>query len=170
MKARNITLRPARPADAGGIAAMSRDLIEVGLGWSWSPERVARSICNRDTFTLLACDRERAVAFAIMYFGDEYAHLNLLAVRPTHQRLGIGRRMVDWLVESAAVAGIATIHLELRAGNHAGRRFYRVLGFAESAYLPGYYRGHETALRMVRILRKPGTPLPAWPVLKLPKR
>src|SRR5256885_495122 len=81
MNAKNITLRPGRPTDAAKIAAMSRDLIETGLGWSWGPERVARSIANKDTFTLLACDRDRVVAFAIMYFGDEHAHLNLLAVR-----------------------------------------------------------------------------------------
>lgn len=169
MNAKNITLRPGRLSDAGKIAAMSRDLIETGLGWSWGPERVGRSIGNKETFTLLACDRDRVVAFAIMYFGDEHAHLNLLAVRPSHQRLGIGRRMVEWLVESAYAAGIATVHLELRAANTAARSFYRALGFSESAYLPGYYRGREMALRMMRVLRKPGAPLPAWPVPKLPR-
>src|SRR6266571_1772960 len=137
MNAKNITLRPGRPPDAVKIAAMSRDLIETGLGWSWGPDRVARSIANKDTFTLLACDRDRVVAFAIMYFGDEHAHLNLLAVRASHQRLGIGRRMVEWLTESA--------------------------------YIPGYYRGREMALRMMRVLRKPGIPLPAWAAPKLPK-
>lgn len=148
---------------------MSRDLIETGLGWSWGPERVGRAIANRDTITLLACDRERVVAFAIMYFGEEHAHLNLLAVRPSHQRLGIGRRLIEWLTESARVAGIATIHLELRAVNTAARSFYHSLGFAESAYIPGYYHGREVALRMMRMLRKPGVPLPAWPAPKLPK-
>lgn len=148
---------------------MSRDLIETGLGWSWGPDRVARSIANKDTSTLLACDRERVVAFAIMYFGDEHAHLNLLAVRTSHQRLGIGRHMIGWLVESAYAAGVATIHLELRASNYPARSFYRSLGFTESAYIPGYYRGREMALRMVRVLRKPGLPLPAWSAPKLPK-
>ena len=169
MDAKNITLRPGRSADAAKIAAMSRDLIETGLGWSWGPDRVARSIANKDTFTLLACERDRVVAFAIMYFGDEHAHLNLLAVRASHQRLGIGRRMVEWLTESAHAAGIATIHLELRAANTMARSFYRSLGFAESAYIPGYYRGREMALRMMRVLRRPGTPLPAWAAPKLPK-
>jgi len=158
MNAKNITLRPGRPTDAAKIAAMSRDLIETGLGWSWGPDRVARSIANKDTFTLLACDRDRVVAFAIMYFGDEHA-----------QRLGIGRRMVEWLTESAFAAGIATIHLELRAANYTARSFYRSLGFTESAYIPGYYRGREMALRMMRVLRKPGIPLPAWAAPKLPK-
>ena len=104
-----------------------------------------------------------------MYFGDEHAHLNLLAVRPSHQRLGIGKHMIEWLTESAYAAGIATIHLELRAANYTARSFYRSLGFTESAYIPGYYRGREMALRMVRVLRKPGMPLPAWSAPKLPK-
>jgi len=169
MKAKNITLRPGRPADAEGIAAMSRDLIETGLGWSWGPERVARAIGNKDSVTLLACDRERIVAFAIMHFGDEHAHLSLLAVRPSHQRLGIGRRLVEWLLESAYAAGIGAIHLELRAANLVARSFYKKLGFSGSAYVPGYYRGREMALRMMRMLRKPGVPLPAWPAPKLPK-
>jgi ribosomal protein S18 acetylase RimI-like enzyme len=77
--------------------------------------------------------------------------------------------MVEWLIESARVAGIATIHLELRAANYVARSFYRSLGFAESAYIPGYYRGREMALRMMRVLRQPGAPLPAWPAPKLPK-
>ena len=145
---------------------MSRDLIETGLGWSWSPDRVARSISNKDTYALLACDRERVVAFSIMHFGDEHAHLNLLAVRASHQRLGIGRRMVEWLIESARVAGIATVHLELRAANYVARSFYKALGFTESAYIPGYYRGREMALRMVRVLRSPDMPLPVWPAPK----
>jgi ribosomal-protein-alanine N-acetyltransferase len=169
MNAKDITLRPGRPADAERIAAMSRDLIETGLGWSWGPERVARAIRNQDSVTLLACDRDRIVAFAIMYFGDEHAHLSLLAVRPSHQRLGIGRRLLAWLVESAYAAGIAAIHLEMRAANRVARSFYRDLGFSESAYIPGYYRGREMALRMIRMLRKPGAPLPAWTAPKLPK-
>lgn len=153
MATSNIALRLARLADAASIALMSRELIESGLGWSWTPERVARSIRNPDTVTLIASDRLRMVAFGIMHFGDEHAHLNLLAVRPSHQRHGIGRGLVEWLMESARVAGIATVSLELRTTNDDARRFYRSLGFSEAAYIPGYYRGREMALRMARELR-----------------
>lgn len=166
----SVTLRLARLSDAKFIAAMSRDLIETGLGWSWHPERVAKSIRDRNTVTLIGADRERIVAFAIMHFGDESAHLSLLAVRATHQRQGIGRRMVEWLLASARVAGIATIQLELRTGNASARRFYRALGFSETAYIPGYYRGRETAMRMLRILREPDAPVPQWQMPRLPRR
>ena len=166
MALEHITLRLAQPSDARHIAVMSRDLIEAGLGWTWDTERVAKSLRHRETVTLVACDRdrsgERLVAFAIMHFGDEHAHLALLAVKPAHQRLGLGRRMLEWLTESAYAAGIAAIHLELRGSNQSARRFYHAIGFTETAYLPGYYRGREMAVRMLRELRKPGITTVQW--------
>lgn len=157
-----ITLRLARPCDAGTLALMARDLVETGLGWQYQRQRICRLIENPDTVALVACERERLVGFAIMEFGDERAHLVLLAVSPAHQRHGAGRRLIEWLLESARTAGIASVHLELRAGNDPARAFYRALGFAETHVVPGYYRGREPALRMVRVLRGPGQPSVRW--------
>jgi ribosomal protein S18 acetylase RimI-like enzyme len=70
--------------------------------------------------------------------------------------------MASWLLASAATAGIALVHVELRAQNEAAYAFYRSLGFAETLRLPGYYKGRETAIRMMRMLRIPGTSLPTW--------
>ncbi len=149
------TFRLAGLPDANAVALMSRELIEAGLsGWSWDPQRVARAIRARDTVVLVAAAQNPLVGFAIMNFGDASAHLSLLAVKPAHQRRGIGRRMMVWLEESALVAGIATINLELRASNSAACDFYRALGFSETAYVPGYYQGVETALRMSRDIRR----------------
>ena len=67
----------------------------------------------------------------------------LLAVRPTHRRLGIGQRLFEWLLESARCAGMASIHLELRAGTDAARRFSRAMGVYETVLVPGYYRSGE---------------------------
>jgi [ribosomal protein S18]-alanine N-acetyltransferase len=182
MTPRAITIRPAEPRDAQAISAMSRDFIESGLGWKYDAARVLRAMRDRETLAAVACEgakgatRGAVAGFAIMEFGDERAHLVLLAVRPSHRRLGIGQRLLDWLLESARVAGMASIHLELRAGNDAARRFYRAMGFYETVLVPGYYRSgegrKEGALRMLRVLRTPG-PLPAaWrpPRMEDPKR
>jgi ribosomal protein S18 acetylase RimI-like enzyme len=157
-----LVLRLAQPRDAAAIAAMSRDYIESGLGWKYDAARVRRSIDDRDTIVLAACERAALVGFAIMDFGDERAHLVLLAVQPARRRRGVGRSLLEWLLESARTAGIASIHLELRSANEAARRFYRALGFSETLLIPRYYGGREAAVRMVRVLRAPG-PLPmAW--------
>jgi [ribosomal protein S18]-alanine N-acetyltransferase len=170
MTPRAITIRPAEPRDAQAIAQMSRDFIESGLGWKYDAARVLRAMRDRETMAVVACEGTKSSAakgavagFAIMEFGDERAHLVLLAVRPSHRRLGIGQRLLDWLLESARVAGMASIHLELRAANDAARRFYRAMGFYETVLVPGYYRSgegrKEGALRMLRVLRSPG-PVP----------
>lgn len=165
-----ITLRLAEDGDARAIAEMSRDHIETGLGWRYDPAHVRRALRRRETAVVVATERQTYVAsqrpalagFCIMDFGDERAHLVLLAVQPSRRRQGIGRRLVDWLVESAVTAGMASVHLELRADNEAARRFYRVLGFSETVLVPRYYDGREAAMRMIRVLRAAG-PLPfAW--------
>ena len=148
-----VKIRLARPTDMFPISRMSRELIEAGLGWAWTPARVGREILSPETVVLTGCRGEVVVAFAIMHFGDETAHLNLLAVEPEYQRAGIGRRLMLWLEESALTAGITEIGLELRASNDAGRRFYYGLGYHETSIVPGYYRGREAAIRMTRTLR-----------------
>jgi ribosomal-protein-alanine N-acetyltransferase len=170
MTSRDIPLGLAGAADAQAIAAMSRDLIEAGLGWEYRPERVAKMIRNPDTVGLVARDMPRLAGFALMSFGDERAHLVLLAVRPHHQRRGIARRMVDWLVESALTAGMASIHVELRADNAAAFGLYRSAGFAETLRVPGYYRGRAAAVRMLRLLRSPTAALPTWQPPTLDRR
>ena len=147
--------RLATVADAYEIAVMSRYLVEVGLrGWSWHPERVAKAVRARDTSVVVAEAERNLVGFAIMEFGDVKAHLSLLAVKPSHQRCSIGRQLMEWLEEAALVAGITTINLELRTNNFGARCFYKMLGFKETAYIPGYYRGVETAVKMSRDIRR----------------
>ena len=148
--------------DAPAIAAMSRQLIEHGLDWSWNEDRVARCLRNRDCVVLAARDRRRLVGFAIMEFYAIHAHLNLLAVQPGYQRQGVGRQLIEWLEASARTAGIFKVHLELRATNDRARAFYAKLGFREAGRRPGYYDGREDAVRMTHDLTVTST-TPAEP-------
>lgn len=158
----DVVLSLASLEHAQALALMSRDFVETGLGWGYRPERMAELIRARETSTLVAHERKRCVGFAVMVFGEERAHLVLLAVRPTHRRCGIARRMMNWLLDSASTAGMASVHLELLDDNVAAKAFYRVLGFTETIRLPGYYRGRKAAMRMTRVLRPPRVSIPTW--------
>jgi ribosomal-protein-alanine N-acetyltransferase len=150
------TLALARAADAAEIAQMSRDFVEHGLTWSWTPARVQHFISGADSSVVVARrgHTRRISAFAIMHFGDEVAHLNLLAVAPLHRRQGLGRQLMDWLTATAVEAGVFRINLELRTQNAQARSFYEALGFEQLGVIPGYYQGREAALRMTRRLAK----------------
>jgi ribosomal-protein-alanine N-acetyltransferase len=138
--------------DAPAIAAMSRQLIEHGLAWSWNEDRVAHCLKNRDCVVLAARDRRRLVGFAIMEFYAVHAHLSLLAVQPGYQRQRVGRQLLEWLEASARTAGIFKVDLELRATNDGARKFYAKLGFQEIGRKTAYYDGREDAVRMTHDL------------------
>ena len=103
--------------------------------------RVAASIRAADVNVLVACVHEKIAGFAIMRYGEDKAHLDLLAVAPPYRRLGIGRQLIQWLEKCAVVAGIFTTALEVRAGNEGAQLFYERLGYRILARLPNYYQG-----------------------------
>ena len=148
----DLSLRLARTSDAAAIANLSRDLIEYGLRWRWTEQRVAASIIADNTNVLVARVDNRLTGFGIMSYGVHVAHLNLFAVAPEYQRAGIGRQLLRWLEKCATVAGIVTIVLEVRAANTGAQRFYESMGYSLLVQLPGYYQGVEPALRMGRRL------------------
>jgi ribosomal protein S18 acetylase RimI-like enzyme len=143
----------ALPRDASAIASLSRRLIEVGLPPAWPADRILCHIKRTDSVVLTARCHGQLAGFAIMQFGDERAHLNLLAVETIHQRRSLGRQLMNWMHESALVAGTFLLGLELRATNTGAQRFYETLGYRPGGVMPGYYQGVEDALRMTLDLR-----------------
>ncbi|MBI2993740.1 MAG: GNAT family N-acetyltransferase [Gammaproteobacteria bacterium] len=151
-----IRIELARFRDAGAIADLSRDLIETGLGWSWRADRVLRQLRNRDAVVLKAVDESRddpvIAGFAIMRFGWDETHLDLLAVQPRYRRRGIGTALLRWLEESALTAGVSIVRLEVRESNGPAIRFYERMGYQSVRLARGYYQGRESAMQMARDL------------------
>lgn len=133
---------------------MSRLHIEYGLDWRWTPAKVRRQIKDDETMVLIASRDGTIAGFAIMKFGEEQAHLFLLAVRPEYRRAGIGRSMVAWLEKSCRTAGIQSVRLEVRASNRVALRFYRKLGYRYIGRVAGYYDRREAAIILARFLNR----------------
>jgi ribosomal-protein-alanine N-acetyltransferase len=156
-------LELARPEHAAVIARLSRDRVEQGLGWSWRVARVGRAIASAQSNVVVALGPAGSVlGFGIMSYGDDEAHLQLIAVRADQARRGIGRAIVQWLEHSARIAGVGLIWLETRSSNVDARTFYRRLGYRELERMPGYYQGSEAAVRLGKDLWE-SPPRPALP-------
>jgi ribosomal-protein-alanine N-acetyltransferase len=153
-----ICLGLARRLDAVEIALMSRDLIEDGLQWSWTPGRVTASVRSPRSIVVVARAGNRIAGFGIMRYGDDEAHLDLLGVAHHYREEGLGRRLVEWLEKPALVAGISAVFLEVRESNRGAQAFYERLGYRKLARIARYYQGRESALRMGRELGCWGPP------------
>jgi len=74
-----------------------------------------------------------------------------LAVAPTFRRQGIGRKLVETLIERLKEKGTHILVLEVRASNEPAIALYHALGFVQVGRRPNYYvHPKEDAL----ILRK----------------
>lgn len=149
-----LIIRAAHVSEAAEIASISRQQVEYGLSWRWTPARIKRSINDKETMVLIASRAGVTHGFAIMKFADETAHLLLLAVQPKMRRDGIGTSMLNWLEKSCTTAGIQQVRLEVRASNQVARCFYEKLGYKRVELVTAYYDGSEAAIVMQRELNQ----------------
>jgi ribosomal-protein-alanine N-acetyltransferase len=151
-------IRLALECDLEAAAAMSRDLVEHGFGWHYTPGRLRAAMRASDFNLAIGANPDpqggpgRVVGFGMMQYLDEDAHLTLLAVAQDWQRRGLATRLVRWLERCALTAGIGIVSLEVRATNETALAFYASLGYRPVMRLAGYYQGREDALRLSRDL------------------
>ncbi|MBL8345479.1 MAG: GNAT family N-acetyltransferase [Rubrivivax sp.] len=150
-------LRLAETRDASAIARLSKQEIEQGLAWSWTPARVGRAIADPDTNVLVAKDEGGLLGFGIMIYREQHAHLCLFAVRPDGRRRGVGSALLAWLERVAQVAGVQRLSLEARHDNAAAIAFYREHGYRTSAVVAGMYQGVEDGVRLEKWLSSSGS-------------
>jgi ribosomal protein S18 acetylase RimI-like enzyme len=163
VSASTLQIRLATQGDARAIAALSRTEIEHGLPWRWTPPRVQRAIADARTNVCVAMQNGALLAFGIMVYADDTAHLSLLAVSPAARRQGAGSAVLLWLEQVALVAGVAQVQLEARHDNSAALDFYRRHGYQQKDTVVGMYLGLEDGVRLEKVLRLPAaanTPSP----------
>lgn len=148
-----MSLAPA--CDAASIALLSRNLVEHGLPWRWTPDRIRRCRDDSDYVVLSARLGNDLVGFGVMQYLPEQAHLCLLGVVPDSRRQGIGAEILNWLEKTATVAGIFHVILEVRGDNRSAEAFYQRRGYITERKIRHYYSRGEHALRMTHDLRKP---------------
>ncbi len=99
------------------------------------------------------------VAYGLMSTGAGEAHILNLCVHPQHQGQGLGRRMLQHLLQLAARHQAQTVFLEVRPSNHVAFTLYHSLGFNEIGTRRAYYpakNGREDALILAKELAPGG--------------
>ena len=152
----NLTMPLAACGDASAIAALSRAEIEHGLPWTWREPRVRRAIADPETNVIVVGPPGAVVAFGVMFYADDDAHLLLFAVQRTRQRQGIGSALLQWLEAAARAAGARRIRVEARLDNDAARSFYNEHGYHEGVVVPRMYSQRLDGVCLEKWLRADG--------------
>lgn len=81
------------------------------------------------------------VAHAVMSVAAGEAHILNICVHPDHQGQGIGRKLLEHLLELVLDHNVDTIFLEVRPTNFAAIKLYLDMGFDEIGMRRNYYPG-----------------------------
>lgn len=114
--------------------------IEYGVyPFPWTHGNFLDSIeSGYETWIARAENAKLAAYFLLMMAVDE-AHLLNITVAPAFQGKGVGRRMLDKIVELARAYGMQSVLLEVRPSNLRALHIYRQYGFAEIGVRKNYY-------------------------------
>lgn len=115
-------------------------------------EDLATSV-NRDSNELKNKGRTIVGYLGIWVVRDE-CQINNVAVHPDFRGRGIGKRLLNEVIEITEELGVTYWTLEVRKGNEPGIQLYKSSGFQIDAIRPNYYENGEDAILMSRVSNK----------------
>jgi ribosomal-protein-alanine N-acetyltransferase len=152
-----VAIRPMTEADVAGVFAVER----ASYQFPWS-EGIFRDCLRVGYVCRVLAQGSQIIGYGVMSVGAGEAHILNLCVAQAHRCRGLGRRMLDYLLDRGAAAGMSEAFLEVRPSNTAAIRLYQAIGFEQVGMRRGYYQavgGREDAavlrlsLRARRALR-----------------
>jgi len=149
--AADVVIRPMTEADVPQVVGLER----ASYLFPWS-ENIFRDCLRVGYVCRVVIKDEVVVAYGVMSAGAGEAHVLNLCVHQPSRYQGIGRRLLEYLLERAAAAGMTDAFLEVRPSNTAAIRLYQSLGFDQVGIRRGYYQaasGREDAAVLKLVLR-----------------
>ena len=134
-------IRAATPNDLKAIVRIEQTAQSHG----WTPQQLADELKRPNGHMLVATTGDMVIGFAVGWSVAEEAHILDVAVCPDERRHGVGRRLVEALLQAC---GDPVALLEVRVSNTPARRLYESLGFRTVGRRPNYYKDGEEALLM----------------------
>lgn len=140
----SVPVRPMRWWDLEQVIAIEN---EVFGPTAWSPESFWGELARADRYYVVADDGV-VQAYGGLWIAAPDADVQTIAVAPGAQGRGLGRQVLDHLLEHARQDGCRRIHLEVRADNDGAIRLYENAGFGRVRVRQRYYPDLSDALVM----------------------
>lgn len=143
---KDLVRRPMNEADLAEVLQIERSANR----FPWSKQNFADCLSGNYQSWVYQLPDSLAGYLIVQNILDE-AHLLNICVQPQHQGKGIGRFMLEQMINDAQQRQAKLIVLEVRRSNHRAQQLYLQQGFNEMSIRRGYYpaeQGREDAVLM----------------------
>ena len=105
----------------------------------WSRKSFEEALRKSDAVYVAAKEEEKIVGYCGAYVILNEADINQVAVEPFSRKKGIGRKMMEVLLQKLEKAGADAVTLEVRKSNEAAIALYESLGFVTEGIRKNFY-------------------------------
>jgi len=97
---------------------------------------------SSDALFLVAEEKgpDTIAGYVVAVYGADEGEILNLAVAPSGRRHGLGRALVQHVLEALGARGVEQVYLEVRESNAPARALYAAQGFKEVGRRKQYYR------------------------------
>ncbi|HOP30561.1 MAG TPA: ribosomal protein S18-alanine N-acetyltransferase [Spirochaetota bacterium] len=114
---------------------------------SWTYNQFAEELGRTFSCFIVAEQSGLITGYAIAWIIAGELQINSIAVKNNYKRLGLGRMMLDYLINSNSSEKISAIYIDVRKNNTDALNFYKSSGFIETGLRKNYY-GDDDAILM----------------------
>ncbi len=132
-----LRLRPMQTADLDAVMALE----EAVYPFPWT-RGIFRDCLQAGYCCWVYFMDQRLIGYAVMSVGAGEAHILNLCIHPELRRQGLGKQLLQRLLDLARKHQADTVFLEVRASNMAAYKLYLGQGFNEVGMRRGYYPAH----------------------------
>ncbi|WP_043526557.1 GNAT family acetyltransferase [Litchfieldella xinjiangensis] len=124
-----MTIRPFREADRQAVIALWR---VCGLLRPWNdPDKdIDRKLAVQPGLLIVVEQEGHLIATAMAGYDGHRGSVYYLAVDPSYQYQGIGRRLMERIEETLHALGCPKLNILIRTSNEEVLSFYRKLGYS----------------------------------------
>lgn len=139
------------PCVAADVPDLAR-LCETLFPSAWNETSLHAELQSPDAAIWLArsvdAGSQALAGFVLVRRVLDEVHIHAVGVCAGFRRRGVAATLLERVLAHAREDGLAIVHLEQRASNHASHALYEAQGFVVVGRRPRYYRDGEDALLM----------------------
>lgn len=144
-----IKLRKFRLSDLKTILRIERSSFSID---AYSKKRFKSLWKYHPNDFILAKIKDKIVGYIIAYPKKDFIDFNSVAVDKKYRNLGIGKKLVNFMLKKFKKLGLKWASLEVRTKNKVAISFYKNLGFKIKKIIKDFYKDGGDAYRMIKTL------------------
>ncbi len=134
----NYQLRPMQMTDLDAVMAIEPTIYTH----PWTRGNFSDSL-NSGYSAWVLVTNQKMIGYALLMMVLDEAHLLNLSVAKDQQKQGLGRYLLEHMLQIAKNHKAANMFLEVRPSNISAIALYENMGFCEMAVRRGYYPAHN---------------------------